>query len=336
MKKVLAMLLAMTVILSMGATVMAADEPTDVRTITITKTYKDANGGKSPAETFSFSALTCESVTDAAEGVTKDNAPVPTIGTVAYAEGNATADGTGTGTKTATISLPPYTSVGVYTYKFNELAGTTAGVTYHTDDLYLVVTVVQGENEKLRVAAVHCEGSHEPNAPSKTDKFENTYESGKLAVTKTVTGNMGDQSKYFDVTVTFTAPQGETIGSTITYKGGKYTQPETVDNNTATIQVKHGDTVTFENVPEGVTYTVTEADYTTEANGKYDTPQYTYSDTGKSIAAGDKDTCTITNNKAQTIDTGINMDSLPYIVIIAVVVVAAAVFFMKRRASVEE
>ena len=115
MKKLLAMLLAMTMVMSMGLTVMADDgdqptEPSDASSITITKTYKAANGGVSPAETFAFSALTCESVTDAAEGVTAADAPIPTIESVTYAAGDASADGTGTGTKTATITLPAITA----------------------------------------------------------------------------------------------------------------------------------------------------------------------------------------------------------------------------------
>ena len=335
MKKLIALLLTMTMVLGMGATVMAADETTehqDVSSITITKTYKAPNGGRSPAETFGFSALTCESVTDAAEDVTKDNAPIPTIGTVAFTEGEATAAGT---EKTATITLPTYTSVGIYTYKFNEAIPTTktAGVTYHEEDLYLVVTVIE-QNGKVRVAAVHCEGSHNKGTKDvapKTDKFENLYESGTLAITKEVTGNLGDQSKYFDVTVTFTAASGEAINSTITYTGGKYAEAVTVANNTATIQVKHGDTVTFANVPEGVTWKVEEASYTADG---YDAA--TYSTQEATMTAGGAATCTITNNKEQTIDTGINMDSLPYFVIIGIVAAAAVVFFMKRRASVEE
>ena len=340
MKKLIALLLAMTMVLGMGATVMAADgdqQPTDAGSVTITKIYKAPNGGVSPAETFSFSTLSCIEVKDAAEGVSIADAPIPTIEPVSYTKGEATTDGSGTGTKTAEITLPAvsaFPSVGVYTYKFNEKAGTTAGVTYKTEDLFLVVTVIQGSDGKLRVAAVHCEGSHNKGTKGvapKTDTFENVYESGTLAVTKTVTGNMGDQSKYFDVTVTFTAASGEAINSTITYTGGQYEQAVTVENNTATIQVKHGDTVTFANVPEGVTWTVAETDYTGDGYNAA-----TYSKETDTIAAGDADTCTITNKKEQTIDTGINMDSLPYFVIIGIVAAVAVVFFMKRRASVEE
>ena len=334
MKKIVAMLLALTMVLGLSMTAMADDTTyKDVSSITITKVFKDANGGKSPAETFSFTDLTCESVTDAAAGVTKDNAPIPTIGTVEFTEGEATSDGA---KEEATITLPTYTSVGIYTYKFNEKAGTTAGVTYNDTPLYLVVSVIE-QNGKIRVAAVHCEGSHNPNAAGKTDEFTNTYKSGTLKISKAVTGNMGDQTKLFDVTVTLEAPSGETVNSTITCSGGSYAgNTQTIaggwtGTKTVSIKVKHDDTVTFSNIPAGVTWEVEEANYTSEG---YDAA--IYSTQTESIAAGDVDTCTITNNKNATIDTGISMDSLPYIVIIALVAVAAAAFFMRRRRSADE
>ena len=339
-RRLLAILLSAIMVMSFGVITMAAEGDTaadttytDVSSITITKIYKAVNEGVSPAETFAFTELTCTSVTDAAEGVTTANAPVPTIGSIAYADGDATADGTGKGTKTATIALPEYTSVGVYTYTFSEVVPTTktAGVTYSEGTFTLVVTVLQ-QDDKVRVAAVHCEANPKTGTygeSPKTDKFENTYESGTLAVSKTVTGNLGDQSKYFDVTVTFAAASGEAINSTITYTGGKYSEAVAVNNNTATIQLKHGDTVTFANVPEGVTWTVEEADYTTEANGKYDAAQYSAS-TG-TITAGGAATSVITNNKDVQVDTGIALDSIPYILIIALVAIGAVTVFVRRR-----
>lgn len=332
MKKILALALALMLCL---CSVAFADDATytDMSTVTITKKYTATNNGVSPAETFSFSALTCTGVVDGgvlADGtvITKDNAPVPTIGSITYAEGEATADGTGTGTKTATITLPSYDVVGVYTYSFNEITPDTetAGVTYNDDTLYLVVTVIE-QNGKVRVASVHTEGSTtaKNGEAGKTDSFDNSYESGTLAVTKNVTGNMGDKDKYFDVTVTFAAAEGEVINSTIKYSGGKYDSEVTVTNNTATIQVKHGDTVTFTNVPEGVTWTVVEADYRGEG---YDEAAYTKS--SDSIAAGDADACTITNNKGVAVDTGIALDNAPYMIVLALVVVAG-VMMMKKR-----
>ena len=56
-----------------------------------------------------------------------------------------------------------------------------------------MVTVLQGENGRLRVAAVHTEAED----GDKADKFPNEYSAGSLAIAKVVTGNMGDKEKYF-------------------------------------------------------------------------------------------------------------------------------------------
>ena len=343
MKKILAMILAMLLVMSMTAAFAAEDQ----ETVNIKKTYKAVNGGVSPAETFSFSSFTQVSIAENDAATWPET--LPTITDISYSEGDATSDGTGNGTKTATITLPTYTAVGVYTYSFNEVTPTTktAGVTYNSDTLYLVVTVVQDGDNKPRVAAVHCEGEISPSyeeGSTKTDEFENTYESGTLAVSKTVTGNLGDKSKYFDVTVTFTAADGEAIKSTIKYSGGKYTTEQTVSGNTVTIQVKDSDTVTFTNVPEGVSYTVVEADYTKKADNTedYDAAVYANSDnttttTGSgSIDAGDADTVGITNNKDITIDTGVILQYAPYIAILAVVLAGAILLIIRRRRNNED
>ena len=333
MKKILSLALALVLVLSMSTVAFAAGggetTPTDMSTVTLTKEYKLSNAGTtSPAENFAFSALTCTSVTDAAAGVSTENAPVPTIDSVSYTAGEA---GGGNAKKDITITLPTYTSVGIYTYTFTETDGGTAGVTYRSAPITLVVTVIE-QDGKVRVAAVHTENENEGK---KSGEFNNEYSAGSLSVTKTVTGIMGDQQKEFTVKVTFAAPTGDTVRGDITYVDGTKTKTIAAgegwtDSKEVFITLKHGETVTFTNIPYGVTYTVVEDDYTAPNAGGYDKADYTFDDGNKKIDRASENV-TITNNKGGVVDTGINMDSVPYILLLAVACMGLFVFISKKR-----
>ena len=342
MKKLLSLALALIMVLSLSVAV-AAEEHTDMETVTISVTYNETNEDTtSPAEEFAFT-IANDSVTNAASGVTKENMPTPTVGSVMYAAGDA--GNAGTMTKNVTIDLPDnYTSVGIYTYTITPTSGTTAGVTYWTRPIKLVVTVIQDANNRLRVAAVHTENGYNVTAEdaTKSDDIIYTYSAGSLAVKKLVTGNLGDRDKEFNVTVTFTAPANEKVKSVISYTDGtaktietsKWTEKNGSNQAVVTITLKHNETVTFTNIPYGVTYEVKEADYTSEANGKYDAAKYDFTDTAKKIDTA-SDTVTITNNKNSAVDTGIVLDSLPYVLLIAVAVVGVVIFTARKRSRRE-
>lgn len=316
-KKIAALICSAVMMLSMG-TAALADE-----TVTITKSYELANAGTtSPAETFSFS-IQPVSVTDAAEGVTVANMPVPTVGNVTYAAGEA---GSETKAKNITVNIPDtYTSVGIYSYEIQETAGTTAGVTYRTEPIRLVVTVTQGENGFVKVAAVHTE---DENGKKSSSFNENTYSAGTLSVSKTVTGNMGDQSKYFDFTVTLTGQEGKTYAESYAVSGGSTNagNPAVIKVGEATtFHLKHGDTISIGNLPYGVTYTVAE----TAVEG------YTTTKTGDSgVINAAEQTAAFTNEKGMKVDTGITLDSMPYILALCFVALCAVVLVARKRFSV--
>ena len=341
MKKLFALLLAVAMIFSFATVALAVTA--DAETITITKWYENPNAAVSPAETLNFTIVS-QSVTDAAVGINVENMPVPTVASVAFSEGDAgkvVVEGASADykcKKDIVVTLPTYTSVGIYTYTINETAGTMAGVTYYTDDITLVVTVIQDTDGKVRVAAVHTEDNIGTDA--KNDTFKNTYEAGKLAISKTVTGNLGDQEKEFDVTVTFTAPEGKTVGAPITYV--EEGETKTIEggwntSKTVTIQLKHEETITFQNIPYGVSYEVYEANYSADG---YDAPIYKIG----SITIQDYDfvlqgavmdsaeeSVAITNNKETAVDTGITLDAMPYVLILAVAVCGLGLVMTKKR-----
>lgn len=334
----------------------------DMNTVTFVKEYLNPNAGVSPAETFTFShkkvGVTNGGVIDAnGTVVSLETMPdLKSVSSAVYTEGQAgqalvTPSGVEYNSlKTITVELPEYQAVGIYEYlivencpggtdangnTINEIP--TTGVVYHANSIKLVVTVIE-QNGKVRVAAIHTETEGKKN-----DMIQNRYESGILSVSKTVTGNMGDKNKEFKVTVTFIAPDADGIKSTISYVEGKTTQtilPEAWNKETnevsVDIELKDGETITFTNIPASVNYKVEEADYSSEG---YDAPVYVYSDdenklVDKDVYGENKDTVSITNNKDEAVDTGVALDSAPYIVMLVVAMAGVVALVAKKRYEV--
>lgn len=334
MKKLFSLLLA--AVLALGLTTIAwavtEEEPggqagqtyTDDDRIVIEKCYRLVNDGAvSPAETFHFT-LTTLGVTDSTETLDTmprftdaDGAPITGFD-ISFAEGEATAAGT---VKSYTLMLPEYDTVGIYSYEIAEVVdddARTAGVTYNGQKLLLKVTVIQTEDGRVRVAAVHL-GNEDGD---KVKQVVNTYAAGTLDVTKTVAGLMGEANRDFRFTVTLTRPAELVMASTIglTVAGTAQSFTPVWDSNgrcTVTFDLRHGQTASLTNLPYGMSYTVAEDDYTaigytTEKTG----------DSGTISAAGV--TAAFTNAKGGSVDTGVLLDSAPYAMLLVLALAGGA------------
>lgn len=343
-RKVLATLLAAVTMLSMGVTAFAepgasGSESITPPAVTLYKEYTAPNGGTSPAEDFTFSADLI-SVTDAAAGISADDEDlqITSIDCKSYEEGNAGNDSAKK--KEITVTLPTYTSVGVYTYKIDENAGNTAGVEYDSTSVYLKVTIYRENGELTSKVVVRRESETGDKLNDGDAAFINKYFAGTLNVKKVVAGNMGDQSKEFDFTVTFTKPaDNKEVNSTVTATVAGNAADDFVidwkDGNTFTYNFKlsHDETATFSNLPSGVKYEVTEVGMGTEetegSNG------YKTKVEGMNVKTIDNATTTenvtFTNTKTGEVDTGITLDTLPYILVFGLVMIAAVVMIVRRR-----
>ena len=333
MKKFLSIMLALVFVLSMSTVAFAADN----QDASFTKTYKITNEGTSNlAETFTFT-FTADHVTDSNKNLTTSDMPAIANATVAYDAGTATTTGLQKSVDVA-LSTVTWPGVGVYYYKVAETAGTTAGVTYDTASAWLKVTVAYDDNTNTYYTAFVTLSLDDKNPEDgitdvKTGGFTNEYSAGSLAISKNVTGNMGDKTDaYFAVKVKLTGESGKTYATSYNVTGGSYqSNPTTIVIGTeTTFYLKHNETITISNLPYGVTYTVVEDDYTTEANGAYDEASYSFSDNNKKIDSA-SDSVTITNNKGTVVDTGIAVDSMPYFLLLAVACVGLFLFFSKKR-----
>lgn len=192
-----------------------------------------------------------------------------------------------------------------------------------------------------------------------------------VTITKQVTGLLGDTNKGFEFRVNITQNGVDCTGVTATKKTEMGTEKV---SNLTNFTLKHGETVTLENVPIGATITVTEvtpgAHYKVSAtgqNGEKDGSSdvaFTYVAVANTATAGnadeaelmllsmDEDTAVdadgdavaydsgievdnnqiiVTNHCGLLPDTGVLLDTLPYIVILAVVAGGVALLMLRKH-----
>lgn len=338
LKKLFAGIVAAAMMLTMGATAFAAETETtyeDATSVSFTKAYKLVGEGKSPAETFNFTVT--------AVGKEKSSMKTqPTIdGTsVSYVYNEATKE---TGAKkTATLNLPEYTSVGIYKYLISETTPSpkTAGVEYDTNKILLKVTVIQQGEDLVRVVAlrrctVDAEGKITEGAKLEGDAFTNTYTANVINVSKTVSGNMGDRNIDFNFHVKFNVPEG--LSWTPADMFAENAKNATLNSETGAYDftLNHGEQINFNNIPAGVTYTVSEDDYTddeytTKLNNESGREAANVTMTGASASYA------FENSKGAVIDTGVILDNAPYIALLTIVAFGAVALVLNKRRRDEE
>ena len=152
----------------------------------------------------------------------------------------------------------------------------------------------------------------------------------KLTVTKTVTGNFGDKSKAFEFSMKVDGGNtfDLTVNGTALAKGSQ---------SDYTFSLKHGESIEIKGIPVGkqIVLAETNADKYGVKFGEND--MITSGPRAVTIASLTADTeITVENDRNTQPDTGVFVDSLPYILIIACVAGAAALFLIRRRKNRED
>ena len=180
---------------------------------------------------------------------------------------------------------------------------------------------------------------------SETDRVVKFYaqyvrNTQQLTVSKTVTGMLGDTNK------TFTFQLKDAKGNAVAIDSTDDTAISTTGNATWTgtdgkFTLKHGDTITFNKLPVG-TYYVYELDEEgalkhyqttwTGADTEQTTPIEGSNERKATVTIGtDAKTLAFTNHCNLFPDTGVLLDTLPYIVILAVVAGGVALLMLRKR-----
>lgn len=359
-KKLTAGALALSMMFAMATPMaFAAKGDEDEPTVKISKTYNLESDGTSPAETFYLYQEGDGVVVDGDAGSAPalerlDGNESAYVAKVVYDEGAAGNDSKET--QEFEITLPSYDHVGVYEYTLKEKAGTTAGVTYRTAEIKLIVTVINKADGTIRVAGVHTEAKNAEGkweASNKSDSFDdNTYSAGSLNVDKTVDGSLGDKNKAFKFTVTLVGEEGKTYNQGGYEIVGGINKSETEKSATsikvgesATVYLKDASKIEIKNLPYGVTFTVEEDDYTDDSPANGYTTTYKVNEgsvvTSRTTSGTDKiasadENVSYTNKKGDgNIDTGVILDNAPYILMLAVVAGGAMMLVIKKRREEE-
>jgi len=346
-KKILSVVLAAIMLLSMAATVFAAPATPigitgDDTEQTVSKVWTAASNTQlNDTEAFNF--------TLAYTGATSINSSIATAtpqlsGSNMTSKTAAITDTWQTGalggnTYTGSISVVSlfsgitFSAPGVYSFTLTETAGTNPNITYSTASYTIDVTVVYDtDTYGSPVDALKIAGIVSKTSGAKAEiVFNNTpVANSSLIVSKAVTGNSANVDEYFVFNVNLTAGASGSYAVT----GGSHTSNPTaiIAGTQATIYLKHGESFTILNLPVGATYTVAEtvnSNYTTSVvvNGGGSSQ----SNTASSTIGTSSNTVEFTNNRTTPPPTGIFMGILPFMLLIGIALAGVIVFFVMRR-----
>lgn len=186
-----------------------------------------------------------------------------------------------------------------------------------------------------------------PKIDGNTVEFTNTYNVPNLksmTIEKVVTGAFGERTKDFTFSVKLDNDKRlDVIHS--------FSNPATTGALNSFI-LKHGENVTLWSIPIDTTITITESnanDYDTKATnyGKSDNKTFVYkvvNENGKAVlkstganAAEVKDNAiTVTNDFDGNPDTGVLLDTLPYLILLAVAVAGGVLVVVRKRKHRDE
>jgi hypothetical protein len=157
--------------------------------------------------------------------------------------------------------------------------------------------------------------------------FINTYtqpEGLDLTLSKTVTGNIGDRTKAFSFSITLTDASGAPLSEqdiSVLLPDQTKTICTTDASGVLTLSLKHGQSLTLQDLPQGTRYTIAETDardYTTTfavTGGSHDTAAE-HAQSGALDSQKDV-TVAVTNHLDLAVPTGIETDLQPFVLTLA-------------------
>lgn len=245
-----------------------------------------------------------------------------------------------------------FTEVGTYTYTFKEASGTERNMTYDPTEYKVVFDVAKtdtdndGEYDALEVATQLLYDVTNNNTKVDSVKFTNTVEPfADVYVVKEVTGVKGDITKPFDFTITITDEGSheyviEELNNG-TWSAVTGTEGTIVGGTALTVSLKHNQRVHIKNVMVKTQYSASES-----GNSNYTT---TYklagianindgSQVSDLVVKETDNEVKFINNREDVIDidTGVIINTLPYVMLVAVAVVGLVLIVKSKKNKTTE
>lgn len=389
LKKFFAGVLAAAMMLTVGATAAFADDPISVPAGEGDQSYKGAKVIVADTEGNAYLNLT--KVLEVKEGMAPDKMTfnftvegTSATGSVDFERkdnNNSAAFTAGEYKRTFNIDLMQVLGanaekVGAYTYTISETDPQIPGIKQVRSSLTMIVTVINKTGELNQgygyIVALKDNGTKVPA----NEAFKNSYGDSNLQsleLSKTIHGSLGNLQDMFTFNVKFSAANGVDASK---YKGVSVTNgtehieglSNTVNDGllelgkTYTVTLGHDNSITFGNLPEGVTYEISENTTTLNAENKCVNGEYTVSvsdtkgtsrvnETAKTLVAvneanthfGIKGTITtgtnpvaFHNTKEGSPDMGVVLDNAPYIAMLAIVAIGGVALMLNKRRRDEE
>ena len=167
-----------------------------------------------------------------------------------------------------------------------------------------------------------------------------------MTIKKVVTGAFGERTKDFTFKVELTKDGAKVIGVNHTNQNGANV------TDLSNFTLKHGQQVTLEEIPIGTTITITESnanDYKTKAtnyevNSDKEFIYVVVADENGNAVLKSKDNnqtvagnaITVTNDFDGNPDTGVLLDTLPYLILLAVAVAGGVLVVVRKRKHRDE
>ena len=206
---------------------------------------------------------------------------------------------------------------GIFVYKIAEVDAGTPGVVYNTDTgaLYMIVTVTHrttGNDHQI------VDGQYDYAVALRRASADAT-------VAQALTGNKVSAGDAFHKA----AENGE--------KGEKVEGSELEYGQTYIVTLKHNTKITFNNLPAGVTYTMTEKGKDAVSNTLDGLYVVTGEQPNGTVSAGaEVDKVNIVNTNEGNPDMGVVLDNAPYIAMLAIVAIGGVALMLNKRRRDEE